>query len=389
VNATRCSIILCWLAAAWQTASADEESLDHLIPPGYEPEEVRDEQGLWMEFEELERSLNQSAMLVRDADINEYIADIVCRTAGPYCEDFRVYVVRNSNFNASMTATGMMQIWTGLIVRARSTDEIAAVVGHEIAHYTRLHSLQRLRDIKKKMAAGSIFDLGLILATGTSVPIGQMTAMLSLLAFNREQETEADILGTRLIANAGYNPHASYQVWNRLIAEDEAAAVQREDPGMFSKTHPASEDRANYLERLVTTMYGPADVEEVTDAKLLEILNSHYLFLMEDQIDTNRFGRTKELLERHREMGVEPGLVYYFYGEMFRQRADEGDPQRAKDAYLHSVETGSAPPEAYKNLGYLYLKSGDTIAAQAQFRNYLDANPDASDRAMIEFYLEE
>ena len=51
-----------------------------------------------------------------------------------------------------MTATGMMQIWTGLIVRATSTDEIAAVVGHEIAHYTRLHSLQRFRDLKSKMA---------------------------------------------------------------------------------------------------------------------------------------------------------------------------------------------------------------------------------------------
>lgn len=389
MKASRYSVVL-WLAALlWQTAGAAEEPFGPLIPPGYEPEEARDEQGLWMEFEEYERSLNQSAMLVRDADINDYIAEIVCRTAGPYCEDFRVYVVRNPNFNASMTATGMMQIWTGLIVRARSTDEIAAVVGHEIAHYTRLHSLQRLRDIKKKMAAGSIFDLGLAIATGVSTPVGQVTAALSLLAFSREQETEADILGTRLLANAGYNPHASYQVWRRLIAEEDAAAIKREEPGMFSKTHPASEDRAEYLERLVTTTYGPPDVELVTDEKLLDILNSHYLFLMEDQIDTNRFGRTQELLERHREMGVEAGLVYYFYGEMFRQRGDDGDSGRAMDAYRHSVETGTAPPEAYKNLGYLHLKAGDTVAAQEQFRNYLDANPDASDRAMIEYYIED
>ena len=101
-----------------------------------------------------------------------------------------------------MTATGMMQIWTGLIVRANSTDEIAAVVGHEIAHYTRLHSLQRLRDIKKKLAAGSFFDLAVILATGYSTPLGQMTAMMSVLAFSREQEREADLLGTRILAEA-------------------------------------------------------------------------------------------------------------------------------------------------------------------------------------------
>ncbi len=52
------------------TALANDEPLDHKIPPGYEPEEARDEQGLWMEFEEMERTLNKSALLVRDPDIN-------------------------------------------------------------------------------------------------------------------------------------------------------------------------------------------------------------------------------------------------------------------------------------------------------------------------------
>ena len=47
------------------------------------------------------------------------------------------------------------------------------------------------------------------------------------------------------------------------------------------------------------------------------------------------------------------------------------------------------PPEAYKNLGYLYLKSKDMAEAQESFRKYLELAPEASDRAMIEFYLEE
>ena len=131
------------------------------------------------------------------------------------------------------------------------------------------------------------------------------------------------------------------------------------------------------------------DAEQVDDDKLRAILNTHYLFLMEDQLDTNRFGRTKELLERHRSIGVEPSLVYYFYGEMFRQRDEEGDKQLAMDAYRHSIEAGTAPADAYKNLGYLHLKGGDNTAAQIQFRKYLEIDPTADDRAMIEFYLEE
>lgn len=363
------------------------QEIDHLIPPGYEPDEARDEQGLWMEIEHYEIELNQSALLVRDPDINNYVQQVVCRVAGDYCNDIRVYLIRNPGFNASMAATGMMQIWTGLLVRSMSTDDLAAVIGHEIAHYTRLHTLQRLRKLKNSAAAGSIFDLGVAILTGYSSPMGQATAMLGVLAFSREQETEADLLGARLMAEAALDPHASYRVWQNVIAEEKAAAAKREAPGMFAKTHPDSEARAVELEEYVTARYGPPDRERVADAGFLRILNDHYLFLMEDQIDTNRFGRTQELLERHSEIGVEPSLVRYFYGEMFRQRGAEGDRELAMSAYRHSIEGGAAPALAYKNLGYLHLKSKDLAKAQANFRTYLELEPDATDRAMIEFYL--
>jgi hypothetical protein len=367
---------------------ADEE-LTHKIPPGYKPDEARDEKGLWNEMEELERSIGKSALLIRDSEMTVYINDIVCRVAAAYCGDFRVYVVRNSNFNASMTATGMMQIWTGLIMRSSSTDEIAAVVGHEIAHYTRLHSLENLRALRKKMTTGSVFDVILTAATGVASPIGQMTAILSALSFNREQETEADLLGVRLVFNAGYDPHASYKVWQRIMEEEEAATVKREDHGIFAQTHPASEQRASYLESWVNSHYGGPDQEFVPDEAFLQILSKYYVMLMEDQIATNRFGRTEELLERHARIGLDQSLVRYFYGEMFRQRGEDGDAERAIAAYRYSIEGGSPPPQAYSNLGYLLLKQGDISGAQESFRTYLEVDPEADDRAMIEFYLEE
>ena len=370
-------------------ASGVEEELEHLIPPGYQPEEAADEKGLWMEFEEMEINLNKSALLIRDPELVNYINGIVCKVAADYCDDFRVYLVRNPGFNASMTATGMMQVWTGLIVRATTTDEIAAVVGHEIAHYTRMHSLERFRSLKSKMTTAGFFDLGLAVLTGISAPVGQATALLSFLSFNREQETEADLLGTRILAEAGYDPHAAYEVWYKILAEEEAAAVKRRKPGMFSQTHPNSIDRAEYLRNFVEDRYGPPYSDGTADPELLKILNNHYELLMEDQIDTNRFGRTEEILRRHAEIGVEPGILYYFHGEMYRQRGEEGDNRLAMDAYKKSIEQEKVPAEAYKNLGYLYLKSKDMSSAQANFRKYLEAAPEASDRAMIEFYLED
>ena len=197
------------------------------------------------------------------------------------------------------------------------------------------------------------------------------------------------MLGTRLVAEAAYDPHAAYEVWYKILAEEEAAAVKRRKPGLFSQTHPNSTERAEYLKNFVNDRYGPPYSDGTADPELLRILGNHYYLLMEDQIDTNRFGRTEEILRRHAEIGVEPGILYFFHGEMYRQRSEEGDLELAMDAYKKSIEQDQVPAETYKNLGYLYLKSKDMSSAQANFRKYLDADPEASDRAMIEFYLEE
>lgn len=376
------------LLVALSGTHADEKEIGHLIPPGYEPEEARDEQGLWLEFEEIETAINKSALLVRDPALNNYVNKVVCRVAVAYCDDFRVYLIRNPNFNASITATGMIQVWTGLIIRVSSTDEIAAVIAHEIAHYTRLHSLEGFRALKRKMSTGAFFDVALGAMTGI-YGIGQASAALSYLSFSRKQETEADLLGARLLFLADYDPHASYRVWQTIVEEEQAAAVKGKEPGIFAKTHPDSDDRVSYLKSWVEAGYGSPDAEYVADPELIDVLNKSYMFLLEDQIDTNRFGRTKQILERHSEMGVEPSLVRYFYGEMFRQRAEPGDRELAMAAYRHSIEGGNAPPEAYKNLGYLHLKNDEVESARENFREYLTLDPSASDRAMIEYYLEE
>lgn len=381
-------VVVACLAAGDAIADADFATITHTIPPGYEPEPERDEQGIWSEMEDLELGINKSALLLRTGDLVNYVNTIVCRVAGPYCDDLRVYVIRNPHFNASMAPNGMMQIWTGLIVRASSTDEIAAVVGHEIAHYTRLHSLQQFRALKNSMSAGAFFDMALAVTTGVGVPVGQMTAMLSALAFSREQETEADLLGAKLMAEADYDPHASYIVWQKLLQEEEAAVAKGREPMGFASTHPPSEDRAALLEAVVTENYGPSSIGQLADQALLDVLNSNYMLLMEDQLVTNRYGRTLEILRRHAEIGVDASLVSFFYGETYRQRAADGDRSLAIAAYNESIAGGNPPAEAFKNLGYLLIKEDDRSGAFDAFTQYLELAPDASDRAMIEFYLE-
>jgi predicted Zn-dependent protease len=379
-------------AALVASASIAAESLptvpEPTIPPGYQPMQARDERGLWLELDDYEKSLARSPLRIRASALNEYVEAMVCRIADDYCGDFRVYVVRNPYFNASMAANGMMQVWTGLLTRMANESELAVVIGHEIAHYELAHTLAQFRKIKKGMAVGSVFDFGLLLV-GVPIPVGQMAAILDVLAFSRKEESEADFLGVRLMAAAGYDPHASYRVWHNVIEEDRRAERKREEPGLFSKTHPDADARADELKRWVEATYGPATRDPAPSADFRDLLAANIDWMMEDQIKTGRFGRTEYVLERQEAIGLPAGSVHFFRAEMLQQRAKEGDLELARGEYEQAIVAANPPPQAFRNLGYLLLKQGDVAAAHANFERYLELLPEADDRAMVEFYLSE
>jgi predicted Zn-dependent protease len=370
-------------------ALAEDELPPPRILPGYVPQpESKDERGLWMEMADYEKQLGASPLVIHDPQLNGYVRDVFCRVAGDYCRDVRIYIVRNPGFNASMAPNGMLVLWTGVFMRVRDEDELAFVLGHELAHYQRAHSLLSWRKAKAGMALGSIFSLAVGVATGVLLPVGESLAILNSLSFSREQEREADLLGTKLLADGGFDPHASYQIWEYLVEEDQHAVAKNEAPGLFSATHPEPLERSQQLKRYVGELYGPPRDPAAAEAEYLEVLGRHYEALMKDQIDTNRFGRTEFLLDRHARMGIDPALIDYFRGEMYRQRGRDGDLDAAVAAYRRSTEGEKPYAGSYRNLGYLALKSDDRTSARSYFEQYLAVEPEAKDREMIEFYLE-
>ena len=374
--------VLVFLACSL-AAVASQQNPEPKIPPGYQPIDAETETGLWMEFEDYEAALQRSALLIRDEPINRYVNRVACRVTGDYCGDLRIYIMRNPNFNASMSANGVMQIWTGLLVRVSSEDELAAVIGHELAHYTQLHTLERFRRVKSSLASSSFLDLLI------GLPVATMASLSNIMSFSREQESEADLLGARFMADSGYDPRAAARVWQMIVTEEQHAVAKRQEPGMFSRTHPTSEYRIDSLNRFIETNYSDTSAATPEIKSHLDMLNRYYPLLMEDQIDTNRFGRTEYMLQRHREIGVNPGMVDFFHGEMYRQRSAQGDLERAQKSYEQAIAAEVTLAEAFRNLGYVYLKQGNTEQARGQFRLYLERKPDADDRAMIEFYLED
>ena len=127
------------------------------LKAGERPTLDSDEAGLWMAMDRVEANLRTSGRIIADPALNSYVRTLVCRLTPPHCDGIRIYVVQTPHVNASMAPNGMMQIWTGLLLHAENEAQVAYVLGHEIGHYVRRHSVQQFRDLRTKAAASVFF----------------------------------------------------------------------------------------------------------------------------------------------------------------------------------------------------------------------------------------
>jgi predicted Zn-dependent protease len=155
---------------------------------------------------------------------------------------WEVNVISSDSVNAWCMPGGKIAVYTGLIEKLKVTDdELAAVMGHEIAHALREHGRERA-----SQAAGQSFVLGIggaLLGLGSGSM--QLANIITDVTFNlpnsREDEVEADRIGVELAARAGYDPRAAVTLWQKMGQSGGGA------PPQFLSTHPAPENRARDL----------------------------------------------------------------------------------------------------------------------------------------------
>jgi len=152
--------------------------------------------------------------------------------------------------NAWCMAGGRMAIYTGLIQQVDPTDdEIAQVMGHEIAHALANHTAERM-SVAMASSAGVIAAGILADNSGAAMASAAVAAKLAVdLPNSRTAETEADRIGIELAARAGYDPRAAVTLWQKMGAVGSGKA-----PPAFLSTHPSDAERQQRLGRLAPKM---------------------------------------------------------------------------------------------------------------------------------------
>ena len=163
---------------------------------------------------------------------------------------WEVNVLESDQLNAWCMAGGKIAFYSGLIEQLELTDaEIAAIMGHEIAHALREHSRER---VSRSMATGmgvAIVSAALGIGQLGNDLMGSLAKVTFELPNSRLHETEADRIGVELAARAGYDPYAAVGLWKKM------AAASKGSPPQFLSTHPSHDSRqkdlADYAERVM------------------------------------------------------------------------------------------------------------------------------------------
>jgi len=223
--------------------------------------QVREEMGVYLEVPEL-RSL-----------VKEVGGGISQHTARAKTLNYRFEIVDSPDFNAFALPGGFVYVHRGLLERVNSTDELASVLGHEIGHVDARHSAAQISKVE-------LLNIGLLatnVATqGAMQPFGDLVnvgAALALNKFSRDDEREADHLGTLYMTKTGYNPKASLEVMKAIqrIQVREPTTTQT-----WFMTHPPTS------ERLVNINHEIGEIQQSQPAALnCSIKRNHYIRLLD------------------------------------------------------------------------------------------------------------
>lgn len=331
-----------------------------------------------------EEKVRQSGGRIKDVSLNDYVNNLVQKSAGKYSQELRVYLLEAPAFNAFMLPNGAMAVYSGLMLRADNEAELFAVLGHEFGHYVEQHSMEQSARAENTKNAMTFINIATL---GYASPLVLLAGVSNFMAFSREHESEADGVGFDRMVAEGYDPNAAAQIWINLKAEEQASSNKkrrkrggRERSALFD-SHPTPQDRLDALTERANEL---SDIDGSQNAETYRArIRPFLLDWYTAELQMRDFGATLNLIERKRAFGEDLGLLDYVEGRAYMLRDEDGDRDRAITVWTTGSMRSDVPAILFRDLGDIYQKAGRDTDARAAFQNYLDAAPNAPDIALV------
>ncbi|MGH8010410.1 MAG: beta-barrel assembly-enhancing protease, partial [Candidatus Binatia bacterium] len=323
--------------------------------------------------------------LVRDYTVRRYVERLGQRIVSHLDRPefpYQFSVVQEPHLNAFSVPGGYIYLHSGLIQRVESEDELAGVLGHEIAHIQGHHIVRQQRDTKLASYSG-LASMVLALINPVLAMSASSLAAATQLTYLRQLEEEADYRGVQYMRQAGFDPQGMLRFLKKMGSEER---LQAADVPSYFRSHPLSKDRFSYLERVLGSFQGnrPAPSNNFELERTQAILralqeprlrvtadyqqrvkedpdNPHMLAVLGSVLlRYNDWEQARQLLEQASAKGVrldrELGLAYLRLGQR----------DQARMAFARQSEIDPGDADAHNQLCKLFLQDGDTARAQQE-----------------------
>ena len=346
---------------------------------------------------------------IKDPIIEGYINDIgqrILKEVPTQPFHYHFYVIKEDVFNAFATPAGHIFINSGLLEAVKSEEEIAGIIGHEIAHVVCRHISQNIdRSPKIGLATLAGVAAGIFLGAagagdvGSAVVLGSMAAGQSaMLAYSREDELQADQLGLVYLYDSGYGGEGLLNSLNTIRSKQWFGSDQVPN---YLMTHPASEDRManidvwlegnqiseqkkfhpdpeafHMMQATLTGKYGnESGAFKRLEAQLRAapedpIANYGYALILA------RVGRRQEAIGYFLKALEKKALNHYILGELGRVYFQEGDYGKALRLLESAVAMGPSDPDAMFFLGRTYMELDQYEKAEGILEKLVEKHPD-------------
>lgn len=347
---------------------------------------------------EFRREAKKFLKFVNNPEVERYVDRIgrrILAATGPQSFDYRFFVVEDPQLNAFAVPGGSIYVYTGLIERAKTTDELAGVIGHEITH-VKGHHMARSSG-PDAISILSLLSMVALARTGSGAQaagmVGQAVAATRQLAYSRQLEMEADTLGTRYMAAAGYDPKGTIAFLKML---DQERALNPIDVPAYVLSHPITQERVANAELVVkslgSTQLRSDDAEALKKVQIVIRMdrrddvvheyeklvkqaprNAEFLYLLgyARQLQ-GQLPEARANYEQARKIWPENAGLQRDLGRLY---GEIGDFVKARTAFEQSLATEPNEPLTYLYLGEMLENSGDLRGAVGSYLNAQNLAP--------------
>ena len=337
-------------------------SLPGVSPPG-EDEEIRISR-------EFRREARKHLKFVNHPEVERYVDRIgrrILGATGPQSFEYRFFVVEDGQLNAFAVPGGSIYLFSGLIERAKSTDELAGVLGHEIVHVKGRHMARSSGP--DAISVLSLLGMVLLARSGNGAQaagmVGQAVAATRQAAYSRQLEMEADTLGARYMTAAGFDPKGAIAFLKTL---DQERALNPIDVPAYIMSHPITQERVANAELVVKSL-GPKQPRPESP----ETLKRVQTIIRMDRPDRNNV--VAELEKSARQDARNPERLHLLG---FAQQL-QGNLAEARKNLEHAVTLGKRRVRAWNALGVAWLRLGEPRKAIGCWQTALELNPEQYD----------